>query len=298
MDDFNKFQDSSELFSSTGTCPIFEYNRTCKERLIELRQVESIYQSVKDFLPNQDFIDSLQSSFYPAWWDLYLLNTLKEKEFEIIKPEQGVPGIALQTGGFKTWIITVSAYEPNQDRSQVIKPRKTRVSTSVSKKVILSYVTQAFSKKANEIKSYIDQGVIGSTDRILIAIDLSNLDYADMAEYNFPPLSAQALVGIGNCMVSEPFSRTSDLQTYFITRYKIDKSGSLADTQLLLDPQYHFISGVITKTSQFPNDLHMTNLVKLLLNPHASNKIDMDRWAWVSELWHDSRGYLVKHKKK
>lgn len=171
---------------------------------------------------------------------------------------------------------------------------------SVPTEKILLRLTSGFIEKARKFEKYIEEGIVGKEDKLIVAIDLSGVSHAILADKEEMSLACKAFVEIGELTMSIPVRpNEGKTETFYSKREPIKKvEGAEIPATVFLMDQFKYIGGVITNVSSFTKTVQNPNSLRLLLNQIAQSKLDIGNWKFLRDIHYEEGGFLKKWPEK
>jgi|GEM_PF-3605132 len=245
---------SDSVWSAEGTNKDYEHYRTSPRRKDLHQWVDDIYsiEGVKVLL-DKDFIDRLRNdNFFARLWELELAKWLYRSGVTLVPTNGHGPDFCLQLSrGQKVWIEAVLA-GPNDElsrewRANIAKSGEPIVMHDFPKGDNALRYASALYTKAIKIKKYIDKGIVGANDIVMIAIS----GFAPGALHPEMEHFLRAILPMGDQLVhfstdGKPLDRTVPRATHTDQLAYVNKNGSDVLKQFLY-PGTHFpyIDGAI-----------------------------------------------------
>lgn len=193
---------------------------------------------------DQDFAPQFALHTHRRFWEMYLGVALLNLGFNL-QPRKSAdgPDLHLLLEDRHVWIEATSPGEGvGMDSVPTLEEHSGFVPVPEAK-VILRY-TNAISEKKGRLDHYIDEGIVGSKDPFVIAINAARIQ---MSLLDGPmPAILKAVYPIGEHEVIIDKEKMEVTEERYATRRAIFKaSGSPISTQSFIDPSYSGISGVL-----------------------------------------------------
>ncbi|MFG1493734.1 hypothetical protein [Halobacteriovorax sp. ZH4_bin.1] len=292
---YKEFLECSELFANeNGLDDIYNFNRNEPSRLFILENCEEMWQLFKPFCGDSHFIREFRDKFRQKWWELFLAKSLLDNNITLNNGKSHGPDLCFGDTP-KTWIEAISVTGGEEGAPDSVPAVMFGVAQNVPTEKILLRVTSAFLTKANKFKKYIEQGIVGPKDRLVIATDLSGVNFADTLDEDEMPISCKALLGVGELTMSISVDDLEDKRVFYPFREKIKKEiGTDVPATGLLMEQFNFISGVITNVRSFTQTVENPNCLRLICNPYASNDLVPTEWEFLKGVYFVKEGKLEK----
>lgn len=235
----------SSLFISTGGNELYKRIRDNPR----FHSIKSFCEDLwKHYEPYSDlrFKEEFSIQPYPRFWEMYLGAQLLGMGCNLKPRKSGVgPDLHFEFEGKNVWVEAVAPAEgegpdavPKLNEHSGYKPIP-------DEKIILRF-TNAISKKIDQLRSYIDSGVVDPNDTFIVAINGGNIE---MHFFNFDdplPLVIKAVYPVGDYSVTIDVESSKVVNEGFQVRLEILKnSGSSVSTETFLDQNYSIISGIL-----------------------------------------------------
>jgi len=252
---------------------LYSQIRDCSERAEIKKQIECFWKKYRKYAPvsEQRFLSIIQEkgSFKQHWWEMILSVGLLNIGIEIQKKktEEG-PDILIDNLIKVSPKIYIEAITPKEGETEDKLPEMKLGVHNLPEKEFLLRLSEAFLKKYDKYKYYINSNKICENDIYIIAISACNLSqYDSLMDYScIAPL--KFLAGAGNLMLSPSGN-------FFEYRPQIKAiRNRLVEMNYFLKKEYNGISAVLYSNKDLLNypDKPEENFV-IVKNPIAKNPI-------------------------
>ncbi len=191
------------------------------------------------------FLKGFQSQFVSRSWELYIAGALRSAGHHLIKPPRKGPDICIERGSHRIWVECV-APEPGTGPDAVdVRVGADRHTRGTDPNKVMLRITSALSEKVRKIGGYIDDGIVGPRDPVIIALTIAGIPHADVEEVELP-LAVRAIFGIGDFYLAfQPGSDEPPTPGYFQQRQVRKASRALIETTGFIDRSMNVVSGNI-----------------------------------------------------
>jgi len=272
--------------SHKATDPL--YNRIQKDFLnfdppsLLRDRVEGLY-AICHNLVDKKFFSQIQHNFAACYSELYFCATFKERlGFAVKHPSDKGPDFYLEDLDCWLEIVTLSSGEKNNPNS--IPQIREGDGTSHPEEQIILRITSSFTDKAEKIFSYIKEGLIKKSQRVVICISGGWIEpihrYPIYPVGGFPEV-VKALLPIGDMLLVINKNDLTSVKHSFKYKDYVNKIGKqdkniMIKTDYFLDRNYSCISAVIYSYANVMDSTETLNLGKdffLIHNPLADNPL-------------------------
>ena len=277
-------------------------------------RVESLYETCHE-LVDKKFPSQIKHDFASCYSELYFCTSfIKRLGMNVTHPSDKGPDYYLQSLDCWAEIVTISNGDINKPNS-ISKPELGIVGDGFAdeNKIILR-ITSCFTDKANKILTYLENGMIKSSARIIVCISGGWLDpYFRLPLYpegSFPAV-VKALLPIGHMVLHlnrdnmTVYEITSQYRDH-VTKKNQNKGGEAIRTDYFIDPKYRFISGVLFSYANITDSIEDSLLGRdffMIHNPLALNPLPLGTFKCGIEYYveHSDVGInisTIEHEKK
>lgn len=222
--------------------------------LVEARAfVEEMWASCEQFLESNS-ARRAASEFYPVWWELYLAYSLHNAGITLVPttdhPRQGKGHPDLLAEFPRVWIEGVMP-RPGDGPDAVVGAPLGKVYTVPTDAQLLR-LRAAIEEKARKFRRYVEDGTVSSADATLIAVSGARLPY----RFNELPIPGvvRAVLGTGNLTLEIDPARRKIVGSFLEHQdHVVKKSGSPVTTDIFLQKEFAYISGVLYSPSDCVN---------------------------------------------
>jgi len=261
----------NESIISTNSTYLWIKGDDCQKAQNAKKQVEELYKLYGEYL-DRDFPQKLAEDFNARYWELYLVASLKERNYKLYSKQntQG-PDILVQENNNKIFIEAVTVSEgdkKNKDKVPTMETYGWVANDSIS----LRYLS-SIKDKYDKYRCYLSQGVISNSDSFVIALNSCKIWQANMEDN--VPLIFKTLTGIGDEVSVYDTNQKKEVNHYYKKRKVIVRDNkSPVNTGIFLGCDYEGLSGI------FYSNVNICNKPKrsgddliFIHNPYAKNKI-------------------------
>jgi hypothetical protein len=247
-------------------------------------RVEELYKACRG-LVDRKFASQIKHDFASCYSELYFCATfMKRLDLRVAHPSDKGPDYYL--GDLNCWaeVVTVSNGEKNNPNS--IPPLQYGVATNHPTVQIKLRITNSFIYKADKILEYVQQGMIGRSQRVIICINGGWME----GLYRFPsyavggfPEAVTALLPIGDMILVMDRKTKSFTERTFGYQDHVDKEKKNRGieeirTDYFLNPRYACISAVIYSYANLTDSIDQAHLGRdffTIHNPLATNPLPL-----------------------
>jgi len=274
---------SDNYYSVIRDKPHCAHYKSCMEKMW------TVYYPYAD----KDYQKQLTQDFHARFWEMYLTCTLIEKSFNVypkFTKSEG-PDILIQDSQRSIYLEAVTPSEGNEsNKDRVPKMPLMKVTRVPDEQITLRYCS-VIADKYKKYNTYLNRGIILSSDAYVIALNSCKIDQAIM-ETDLPRI-VKSVLPIGYQQVN--ISKIPGVEPSWHYQY-IDKicrsSSSLVNTDLFLDRDYEGLSGILySRTDLFNKPPVMGDNFIFIHNPLAKNQIPHGYFKFGTE-------YSIKVKPK
>jgi hypothetical protein len=216
----------------------------------DLDWIDSVYERTEPFL-DRDFLIRLDNAPLASHWEMYLCHKLLVDGWNLVPTKDrptahGPDFLAVGHDNQRIWIEATTA-SAGTGKDKVPEPESVPdVRFLEDESIMLRYRSSIFEKHA-KVQSYLDGGIVGRNDIVIIAIDGSSL--LDASDDDPPHRIAKCVYPVGDEAWSVDRSGGAARYEGFQRREKITKlSGAGVQTDIFLEKEYCTISAVLSST--------------------------------------------------
>lgn len=237
-------------------------------------RVEELYDACRD-LVDRKFPTQIKSDFPSCYSELYFCSAfMKRLCLQVLHPSDEGPDYYL--ADLDCWAEVVTVSNGERDNPNSIPPLQFGVATSYPMTQIMLRITNSFTYKAEKILQYIERGLIGDSQRVVICISGGWME----GLYRFPtypvggfPEVVNALLPIGDMVLILDQKTMSTTGRTFEYRDHVNKRRRTGDiekvrTDYFLDPRYARISAVIYSYANVTDSIDRTHLGRDFFTVH------------------------------
>ena len=260
---------------------------------VETRQFVDGLWGRYESLADPHFKNEIGSQFQPRFWEMYLACTLLAHSFKISSSDVG-PDFCMSVGDMRIWIEAIApgpGAPCSADRvPDIVLISESGIAQSVPDEQIVIRYCGAIKEKFRKYSEYLSNGIIGSSDPYVIAINSGTIRLA-RPELNIPRI-VKAVFPIGHLQVTMSRETGEVVDTGYQARTEIPKaSGAAVETTIFIDPGFAGISAVLYSPIDAVNQTErMGDDFVFVHNPLASNPIPRDLIRMGIEYWAEDRG--------
>lgn len=226
-------------------------------------RVESLYE-ICHKLVDKKFPFQIKYDFAACYSELYFCTTfMKRLGINVSHPSDKGPDYYLQSLDCWAEIVTISKGDKSKSNS-ISKPEPGMAGDGFAdeNKIILR-ITSSFLEKADKIQTYIKNGLIKSSQRIIICISGGWIDpcvrLQSYLEGSFPAV-VKALLPIGNLvlLLNRDNMTVDGITSQYrdhVTKENQNKEEATIRTDYFIDPKYRFISGVLFSNANITDSI-------------------------------------------
>lgn len=216
----------------------------------EQRQyLQTLWQTYSRYA-DPGFSDELARQFHPRFWEMYLGCALLDTGLEVIpKSVARGPDFHIRMKGLRVW---VEAIAPDEGQGEDAVPGYSDEVMQVPEEKIILRLTHAVRKKFLEFKKYLDAGLVGSSDALVIAVN--GFDIPHSFTEDEVPYIVKSVLPFGDFTVTIDVEKMEMVDQFYKHRTSIQKkSGSEVPTKAFQEPNYRIISGIIYSRAELWN---------------------------------------------
>jgi hypothetical protein len=200
---------------------------------------------------DENFDTEFRTSTHARYWEMHLTCLLLDSRGDVVCPKPG-PDVLLIGQSFRTWVEAVVAGPGDPEKpDSVADPPAGVVFGYPEGRVLLRY-RNALQAKLHKFREYEDKGVVGGSDRRVIAVSGAGIPLAFLD--HDPPDIVKAVLPFGDDYATVDVDTGDVVDTGFTYRPEIMKStGNPVSTDIFLGPDYADISGVLFSATDISN---------------------------------------------
>lgn len=247
-------------------------------------RVESLYETCHE-LVDEKFPSQIKHAVASCYSELYFCTTfIKRLGMIVTHPSDKGPDYYLQSLDCWAEIVTMSNGDKSKPNSISGPELNVLRDGFADEDKIMLRVTSCFKDKADKILTYIENGIISSSQRIIICINGGWIEpffrFPLYPEGSFPAV-VKALLGIGDMVLFVNRAKMTVDEITFNNRDHIIKkdqtnAGAAIKTDYFIDPQYAYISGVLYSYANVKDSIEAPDLGSdfyMIHNPFAANPL-------------------------
>lgn len=290
------FLSTSELFQNANSekDELYNFYRNNPGRLFLLKKIEEMWRRFKGFSGDKNFVRQFSDEFLQRYWEIFLANSFINAEFELQKAPANGPDIKVK---YKDKILWIEAISVGCGITEDFVPETVlNVVSHVPENQILLRLTSGFRTKLMKFEGYRQSGVVGENDLLVIAIDLSGLDLASLAdEMDMNPLAAKGFYGIGDLTWSVPIHpNKGDVITFFPERKSIPRTQKdPIPANAMLDGNFRHISAVITNVRNIIETTDDPKSLKIFIHKDCGD-LEPKMFTFCRQFYCVENDHLVK----
>ena len=222
---------------------------------------------------------------------MYLTCLLLDSGGDVVCPKPG-PDVLLTGPSFRTWIEAVAAGPGDPDKPDSVTDQPCGVAFVYPEGQVLLRYRSAIEAKRRKFRHYVDKGIVGGSDRRVIAVSGAGIPLAFLD--HDPPDIVKAVLPFGDDYAAIDVATGEVVDTGFTYRPELIKStGNPVSTDIFLGPDYADISGVLFSTTNISNPPPSPGEDLVFVhNPRAANPLP-DGWLGLGREY----GVAVSHER-
>lgn len=261
--------------------------------------IESLWAEYEPYA-DCDFCEGFAQDVDGRFWEMLLGVTLLHSGHQLLHRSErstdgGQPDLCVVEEDRRTWIEAIAPTKGEEGSDQVpdilpinegggvvpVPLRETQLRT-----------TSAFWTKSQRVQAYLEEGVIGPSDRRIIAISASR--FAAVATED-PPLIMSSLFPIGAAFVRVDRNSGNVIEEGYNYAPTIERLGGEIPRTAFSGPEFSHVSGVLWSRIGLGNLSRQVRPLTMVHNPYTEVPIDQGWGPWDKEyvVSEDASGWVA-----
>ncbi len=249
-----------------------------------------------------DYVDldlqtNAREQFHQCFWEMYLIATLLEKGFPVIKREYRCykrKGPDVQVGNLTAWLEAI-AVTPGKgpDAVQELEP-DSEFAVDVPQDKIKMRLTAGIQEKYSKYKAYEKKGIVKQNEPFIIAINAALVTHVQVLELTVPWI-VKSLFPIGHEVLQLNVGTRKVVDQYHdYQEYIVKQKGTRIPTIFFEQAESEGISAVLYSTAHVFAYRKLGAGFKLVHNPKARAPIPKGFLKFGSEYWMEEDKLICK----